>query len=169
MDRCNNEKCCPSLLHDVLALNVGKDGVQRSSKKVACRLDALFCSIKKVGRCYLVVGLLVCKTASSEQRGPHRILVLTALLNECEGLLSSPCGRLITRSVGGIRHQHCLMATLVVCLRHQHCLMATLVVCLRRQHCRVTMALRSRKLGDSSFERRRSCGFRLRQRFPPGG
>jgi hypothetical protein len=49
MDRCNDKKCLPSPLLDVLALNVGKDCVQRSSKKVACRLDALFCSIKKIG------------------------------------------------------------------------------------------------------------------------
>jgi hypothetical protein len=80
MDQCNDEKCRPSPLLDVLALNVGKDCVQRSSKKVACRLDALFCSDKKVGRRYLMVGSLVCKSARSGQRGPHCILVSTALL-----------------------------------------------------------------------------------------
>ena len=75
----------------------------------------------------------------------RHFLVATALLDECEGL-RSPCGHLMTRSVVGICHQHCLMATSVVCLRRQHCLMAmalldecsgclmaTSVVCLHRQ------------------------------------
>ena len=44
----------PSPLIDVLALNVGKDCVQRTSEKVACRLDACSCGIEKVGRRYLV-------------------------------------------------------------------------------------------------------------------
>ncbi len=63
----------------------------------------------------------VARPQESLQRSesPHRILVSTALLDECEGLLRSPCGHLMSRSVIGIRHQHCLMATLVVGLRRQ--------------------------------------------------
>jgi hypothetical protein len=44
-----DERCCPSPLLDVLALDVGKDHVQRSSKKFACCLDAHSCGIEKVG------------------------------------------------------------------------------------------------------------------------
>ena len=89
-----NERCRPSPLLDVLALNVGKDRVERTSEKFACRLDAHSCSIKNVGRCYLVAESLVRKRARSGQLGPHRSLVSTAILDErtCLGL-RSPCGR----------------------------------------------------------------------------
>ena len=66
---------------DVLALNAGKDRVQRTNEKVACRLDARSCGIEKVGQRYLVAGSLVRKRARSGQLGPHRSLVLTAILN----------------------------------------------------------------------------------------
>jgi hypothetical protein len=53
----------PSPLLDVLALNVGKDHVQRSSEKFACHLDARSCGIEKVGRRYLGAGSLIHKRA----------------------------------------------------------------------------------------------------------
>jgi hypothetical protein len=91
-----DERCRPSPLLDVLALNVGKDRVQRTSEKFACRLDARSCGIKKVGRRYLVAGSLIRKSkrVRSGQLGPHRSLVSTAFLDErkCLGL-RSPCGR----------------------------------------------------------------------------
>ena len=88
-----DKRCRPSPLLDVLALNVGKDRVQRTSEKFAYRLDARSCGIEKVGRRYLVAGSLVRKRACSGQLGPHRSLVLTAILDErkCLGL-RSPCG-----------------------------------------------------------------------------
>jgi len=48
-DRCNDNRCHPSPFLDVLALNVGKDRVQRTSEKFACRLDVPSCGIEKVG------------------------------------------------------------------------------------------------------------------------
>ena len=82
----------PSPLLDVLALNVGKDCVQRSSEKFACRLDARSCGMEKVGRCYPGAGSLVGKRAHSGQLGPHRS---AAILDErkCLGL-RSPCAPL---------------------------------------------------------------------------
>ena len=49
---------------------------------------------RKVGRRYLVAGLLIRKRARSGQLGPHRSLMLTAILDKhkCLGL-RSPCGR----------------------------------------------------------------------------
>ena len=89
-----DKRCRPSPLLDVLALNVGKDRVQRTSEKFACRLDARSCSIENVGRCYLLAESLVHKRARSGQLGPHHSLVSTAILDErtCLGL-HSPCGR----------------------------------------------------------------------------
>ena len=91
-----DKRCRPSPLLDVLALNVGKDRVQRTSEKFACRLDARSCGIEKVGRRYLVAGSLIRKSkrVRSGQLGPHRSLVSTAFLDErkCLGL-RSPCGR----------------------------------------------------------------------------
>jgi hypothetical protein len=69
----------PSPLLDVLMLNVGKDRVQRSSEKFACRLDARSCGIEKVGRRYLGAGLLVRKRAHSGQLGLHCSLLSTAM------------------------------------------------------------------------------------------
>jgi hypothetical protein len=77
-----NERCLPSPLLDVLALNVGNDRIQRTSEKFVCRLDARSCAIEKVGRRYLVAGLLVRKRACIGQLGPHRSLVSTAILDE---------------------------------------------------------------------------------------
>ena len=89
----------PSPLLDVLALNVSKNRDQRISEKVTCRLDARSCGIEKVGRCYLVAGSLIRKRPRSGQLGPHRSLVLTAILDKrkCRGL-RSPCGPLVAGS-----------------------------------------------------------------------
>ncbi len=109
-----DERCCPSPLLNVLALNVGKDCVQRSSEKFACRLDACSCGIKKVERRYLVAGSLVCKRACSGQLGPHCSLMSTALLDErkCLGL-RSPCGPLVVTSFVGRLSQPCPRRRLV--------------------------------------------------------
>jgi hypothetical protein len=57
------------------------------------------CGIEKVGRRYLVAGSLVRKRARSGQLGPHRSLVLTAILDKrkCRGLRSL-CGPLVAGS-----------------------------------------------------------------------
>ena len=82
----------PSGTLDVLALNVGKDRVQRGSNKFACHLDVPACGIKKFWRHYVLSGLPARKRARSGQRGPRRSLVLTALLDKREGLgRCSPC------------------------------------------------------------------------------
>ena len=114
-----DERCCPSPLLDVLALNVGKDRVQRSSEKFACRLDARSCGIKKVERRYLVAGSLVCKRACSGQLGPHRSVVSTALLDErkCLGL-RSPCGPLVVTSFVGRLSRRRLVATALLNEHH---------------------------------------------------
>jgi hypothetical protein len=44
-----DKRCPPSPLLDVLALNVGKDRVQRTCEKFACRLDARSCGIERLG------------------------------------------------------------------------------------------------------------------------
>ena len=80
-------------------LNVGKDPVQRISKKFACRLDARNCGIEKVGQHYLGAGSLVRKRAHSGQLGLHHSLVSTAILDKrkCRGL-RSPCGPIVAGS-----------------------------------------------------------------------
>jgi len=97
-----DNRCRPSPLLDVLALDVGKDCVQRSSKKFTCCPDARSCGIEMVGRRYLVAGSLVRKRARSGQLGPHHRLVSTAILDECKCLgLRSPCGPLVVTSFVG--------------------------------------------------------------------
>jgi hypothetical protein len=105
---------------------------------------------RKLSRCSssgsgLVAASLVHEGAHCGQRGPHRSLVATALLDKYEGL-RSPCSRLMTTMVIGLRHQHCLLAIalLVECkgLRSPCSrLMMMSVVGLHRQHCLVAMAL----------------------------
>ena len=89
----------PSPLLDVLALNVGKDCVLRSSEKFTCRLDVRSCGVEKVGRCYLGAGSLVRKRAHSGQLGLHHSLVSTAILDKrkCRGL-RSPYGPIVAGS-----------------------------------------------------------------------
>ena len=97
-----DERCHPSPLLDVLALDVGKDCVQRSSEKFTCRLDARSCGIEKVGQRYLMAGSLVRKRARSGQLGPHHRLVSTAILDECKCIgLRSPCSPLVATSFIG--------------------------------------------------------------------
>ena len=67
---------------------------------------------RKLRRCSssgsgLVAASLVRKRAHCGQWGPRFSLMA---MDECEGLgLHSPCGRLVTTSVVGLRRQHCLV------------------------------------------------------------
>jgi hypothetical protein len=75
-----------------MSARIASRGPARSSHG---RLDARSCGIEnKVGRRYLVAGLLIRKRARSGQLGSHPSLVLTAILDKrkCLGL-RSPCGR----------------------------------------------------------------------------
>jgi len=79
---------------------------------------------RKLRRCSssgsgLVAASLVRERAHCGQWGPRFSLMA---MDECEGLgLHSPCGRVVTTSVVGLRRHHCLMVTaLLACYLGQY-------------------------------------------------